>query len=105
MNILPLFKSQYSLGRSILTLEAAGSSLERGPDSIIDLAIENKLKKVFLIDDSMSGFLQAYKNLSEQKIKLIFGLRVTVCPDASDKTEDSRHRSSKYIILCKNEDG
>ena len=105
MKALPLFKSQYSLGRSILTLEAAGASLHRGPDSIIDLAIEHKLKKVFLIDDSMSGFLQAYKNLTEQKIKLVFGLRMTTCPNMDEKTEDSRHKSCKYVVLCKNENG
>tara|TARA_R100000008_G_scaffold72358_1_gene50522 strand:+ start:32 stop:790 length:759 start_codon:yes stop_codon:yes gene_type:complete len=105
MKVLPLFKSQYSLGRSILTLEAAESSLERGPDSIVDLALENDLKKVFLIDDTMSGFLQGYKNLAEKEIKLVFGLRVTVCPDMGEKNEDSRHKSCKYIVLCKNEAG
>ena len=105
MKVLPLFKSQYSLGRSILTLEGADASVEGGPDSIIDLAIANKMSKVFLVEDSMSGFLQAYKNLADQKIKLAFGLRITVCPDIDEKTEESRHKSCKYVLFCKNENG
>ena len=31
------FKSHYSIGKSILTLEEEGSSVEDGPQSIIDL--------------------------------------------------------------------
>lgn len=103
--VLPLFKSQYSLGRSILTLEQADSHQENGPDSIVDIALENDLSKVFLVEDSMSGFLQAHKNLSEKNIKLVFGFRVTACPDIEDKSEDSRSKSAKYVILCKNTAG
>ena len=103
--VLPLFKSHYSLGRSILTLGKAGVSEGNGPDSIVDIAIENNLKKVFLIEDSMSGFLEAYQNLSENNIKLVFGLRMIMCPDMYEKSEDSRTKSSKYIVLCKNTQG
>tara|TARA_R100000808_G_scaffold6858_1_gene20218 strand:- start:33425 stop:34189 length:765 start_codon:yes stop_codon:yes gene_type:complete len=104
-DILPLFKSQYSLGRSILTLEKAGSSEESGPDSIVDIAVENNLSKIFMVEDSMSGFLQAYDSLSEKKIDLVFGLRVTVCPTVEEKSEDAVSKSSKYVILCKNTEG
>ena len=44
MNIIPLFKSQYSIGKSILTLEKAESSQDDGPDSIIDICLKNNLK-------------------------------------------------------------
>lgn len=103
--MIPLFKSQYSLGRSILTLEAPDSLLKNGPRSIVELALENELKEVYLADDSMSGFLQAYKNLSENDIKLVFGLRITICSDMNERSEDERKKSSKYIIFCKNTDG
>ena len=55
--VLPLFKSQYSLGRSILTLENPDDMLDKGPDSIVDIAEKNDLKELFLRDDSMTGFL------------------------------------------------
>ena len=103
--VLPVFKSQYSLGRSILTLEKPDDMLDGGPDSIIDIAEKNGLEQVTLVDDSMTGFLQAYKNLKEKSIKLLFGLRVTICPDLNEKSEDSINGSCKYIILSKNTEG
>ena len=103
--VIPLFKSHYYIGRSILTLEKPEDMIQNGPDSIIQIAKEHKLDQVFLIEDSMSGFLQAYKNLQEENIKLIFGLKITVCPDMSEKNADSLLKSCKYVIVCKNTDG
>ena len=103
--VLPLFKSQYSLGRSVLTLEKSEDMLAGGPDSIVNMAEKDGLKELALVDDSMTGFLQAYKNLSEKNIKLMFGLRMTVCPDMDEKSEGSINESCKYIILSKNTSG
>jgi len=103
MDIIPLFKSHYSLGRSILTLEADSS--EGGPDSIPKIAKEEGLKEVFLVDDSMGGFLQAYTNLKEIGVKLNFGVRITVCQDLNTKNEDSLQTACKYIIFCRNKAG
>ena len=61
LNVLPLFKSHYSLGRSILSLSPPDEEGHR-PNSIFDLVKEAGLKEFFLVDDSMSGFLQAYVN-------------------------------------------
>ena len=45
MDILPLFKSHYSLGRSILTLDDEGEAENsKYPDSIIDIARNKSLK-------------------------------------------------------------
>ena len=103
--MIPLFKSQYSLGRSILTLYSPESLIEEGPDSIVDLAIKNNLKEVYLVDDAMSGFLEAYKNLTDNDIKLIFGLRLTVCADMLEKNKEEQSKESKYIIFAKNTNG
>ena len=103
--VIPLFKSHYSIGRSILTLEKAEDLIPNGPDSIIQIAKEHGLERVFLIEDSMSGFLQAYKNLQDEGVKLIFGLRITVCADMSEKNADSLLKSCKYVIVCKNTKG
>ncbi len=105
MEIIPLFKSQYSIGRSILTLEKKSSSSQKGPDSIIDICKDNDLSSFFLIDDSMSGFLQGYVNSTEADLKMIFGLRISVCPDITKKDSDSLNKTCKYIILAKNTNG
>lgn len=104
-DVLPLFKSHYSLGRSILTLEKHGDSPEDYPCSIIDIAKQNKLKKIFLVDDNMSGFLQAYTNCKDAGISLVFGLRIAICSDMLQKDEAALKETCKYIILAKNTRG
>ena len=102
--VIPLFKSHYSIGKSILTLEKKGS-LKNGPSSIIDICAENDLKELFLVEDSMGGFLEAYLNLKEIGASLRFGLRITVCADLSVKNEESLSKQSKVIIFANNRDG
>ena len=105
MKVIPFFKSHFSLGRSILTLEEPDSIIENGPRSIVDLAKKNKIERPFLIEDGMSSFLQAYTNFSNSKIDFVYGVRLTVCPDISIKNEESLGSSCKYIILIKNQEG
>ena len=103
--VLPLFKSHYSIGRSILTLFPRGSSDGVGPDSIIDICADSGLKELYLVDDSMTGFMEAYHNASEVNIDLRFGLRVNICEDISKKDKDYARSESKCILFCKNKSG
>jgi DNA polymerase-3 subunit alpha len=102
--MIPLFKSHYSLGRSILTLEDK-SEVDDYPDSIIQIAKENNLKEVFLVEDNMSSFLEAYTNTRNNDIKLNYGLRITITESIEDKSEESRSKNSKIIIFFKNNQG
>jgi len=104
MEVLPLFKSHYSIGRSILTLEDEEKE-ENQPDSIIDIAKDNKLKEIYLVEDNMTSFLQAYTNTKKYNINLRYGLRITVTDDIKDKTDDSRQKNCKFVIFFKNQDG
>jgi len=105
--VIPLFKSHYSLGRSILTLDMPKEFSDDRSDTIFDIVddITPELKDVFLVEDSMAGFLEAYSNAKELKKKLIFGLRLTFCPDCLEKSEEGRKNSYKNIIFIKNEAG
>jgi len=104
--VVPLFKSHYSLGRSILTLDMPKEEKEEGfSDSIFEIAEDDGLKEVFLVEDSITGFLEAYTNARELNKKLIFGLRLTFCPDCLKKNEEGRKNSFKNIIFIKNEKG
>jgi DNA polymerase-3 subunit alpha len=102
---LPVFKSHYSLGRSILTLEKAGSSSPSEPDSIIDLALENKINRVFLVEDGMSSFLEAYSNCKAAKLGLVYGVRISFTNNMLEKNEDSLKTTCKFVILIKNLQG
>ncbi len=104
MNVLPLFKSHYSVGRSILTFDKAGRS-EFGPVSIFTIVKENNLKEVAIVDDSISGFLEFQKNSSGIDCKFIYGVRLVVVTDMENKEPDSVKESSKIIIFIKNNEG
>ena len=104
--ITPIFKSHYSLGRSILTLKMPKEVKEdESSDSVFDICDEAGIKEMHLVDDNMAGFLEAFTNAEDLKIKLIFGLRLTFCPDSSNKSEDGRRNSYKNIVFAKNAKG
>jgi DNA polymerase III alpha subunit len=102
---LPLFKSHFSLGRSILTLEAPPKKPLSYPISIFDLLKQNNLDTLTLVDDCISGLLQASKQAAESKVKLIFGLRLDICEDMNQKDEPSLLRRAKYIVFARNPKG
>lgn len=104
--MLPLFKSHYSIGKSILTLNDPSDHKEGGSDSIFSIAQENNLKELVLVEDSLTGFLQAKKNADKLNMKLIFGLRIDMKEDASlTNKEDSSNSSHKIILFAKNSKG
>lgn len=102
MRTLALFKSHYSLSKSCLTYAKAGESAENEPASIVDLAVEAGLKQCFVVDDALSGALEAETNLKASNIALCFGLRLTVVPNIEDKNEESLEKESKIVVLAKN---
>jgi len=101
--MIPLFKSHYSIGKSILTLDAPEKVKEKGSDSIIDIALDAGLKQVILIEDTMHGFLEAKKRCDENNLQLIFGFRTNMCQEY--EVESDRVPSHKVIIFAKNDAG
>jgi len=104
-DILPIFTSHYSIGNSILKLDEAGKTPKGNPVSIIDLAKENGLKQVIVCDDRIDGFLEAYRNTQKAGIQLIFGLKVCMCADMQDKSEESLKTEHNIIIFIRNSQG
>lgn len=102
--VIPLFKSHFSIGKSILTLEEKNDE-ENEPDSIIQIAKDNKLKKVFLVEDCFSGFLQAYKNLKAHNIDLVFGIKFVFCDNINNKNEEELKKQHKLIIFANGNGG
>jgi hypothetical protein len=79
--MIPLFKSHYSIGNSLLKIE--------------DI-FEKDVDKIVLVEDSMTGFRKAKKESEKVKKQLVFGLRVNVA---------SENNSSKLIFFAKNNQG
>lgn len=102
--MVPLFKSNFSIGKSILTLEKPEDNPDDSrADSILQIAKENNLNQIVLVEDSMIGFLEAHKSCKSLNIQLIFGLRLNCCNDVLDENkEQSKH---KIIVFAKNDNG
>jgi DNA polymerase-3 subunit alpha len=103
--MIPIFKSHYSIGRSILTLKEKGVSTKGGPQSIIDLCTKNGIEDMYLVDDSMSGFLEGYINASSAGLNFRFGLRISICDDLEEKNEAALAKTSKVVVFANSQDG
>ena len=78
--MIPLFKTHYSIGRSILKT-----------DEVFKIANDNNLKQVVIVEDTLIGFLEANKHSIESDIDLVFGLRINACstiPKDKKKTKN-----------------
>lgn len=115
-NVLPLFKSHFSLGKSILTLdkpmEVPAEEEDRKkdeylirPDSVLEICRDAGIKKFFLVDDSISGFLQAYRNSEASDLEMVFGLRLVVTDDIDIKDDSYKKRESRIVLIAKNAQG
>ena len=103
--MLPLFKSHFSIGKSILTLDLPSKCSEHGSDSVFKIAEDNNFKEVILVEDSFNGFLQAKKNAEELDMKLIFGIRFLIAEDIDEKLSRDNNNKHRIIIFAKNDEG
>lgn len=101
--VVGLFKSHYSIGRSVLTLEKTKS--EKDADSILLLNKSLNREHFFLVEDSMSGFLECFTHCKDLSLDFSFGLRLSVTPNLNKKDEDSLSKQSKYVIFANNTKG
>lgn len=105
MSKIGLFTSHYSIGQSILTLENELEIKSNSPVSIISIAKTHKLNEIYLVENNMSGFIEAYQNTKKNNIDLHFGLKICVCEDITKKDESSFLTESNIIIWVLNSNG
>ena len=104
-NIIPLFTSDYSIGRSILPINKAGEIVENAPVSIVSIAQKYKIDPCYIIDDNLTGFIKTYKYFEEIKQQFIFGLKIIVVQDINKKDQDSLDHECKVVVFMKNSEG
>jgi len=102
--MIALFKSHYSIGKSILTLEDPSKVKDGGADSVVSIAKDEN--HITLVEDSLIGFLQAQKTAESLGKQLIFGLRIS-CSHLDSSTDQSNDTlcTHKIIIFAKNDTG
>lgn len=104
-NILPIFSSDASIGKSILTTDEAAEIDENAPISIFSIAKAYNLDKIIILDNSMVSFINCYKNAQKLGKQLIFGVKFKICSDAKDQSEASLSTLSNICIWMKNSNG
>ncbi len=109
-DIVPLFSSAVSLkDGGLFTVEKAGVAAKAGRThgavSLCDLAKEHGLKQLHLVDDRFANFFALQKNLKDIGCQLVFGLKMTVADDISDKSEASLKTESKVVIWMNGDGG
>tara|TARA_A100001037_G_C15062903_1_gene595638 strand:+ start:288 stop:1025 length:738 start_codon:yes stop_codon:yes gene_type:complete len=92
--MVPIFTSHYSIGKSILTLNEPRKSREFGPTSIFEIAEDNNIEHIFLVENTLTGFPQAVSTAERLGVKLSFGLMLNVC-----------EQGHKIIAFAKNSEG
>ncbi|MAG59884.1 hypothetical protein CMO96_03805 [Candidatus Woesebacteria bacterium] len=100
--MIPLFTSHYSIGKSILTLDHPSKVKPEGADSIFSIAQDHDLQEVVLVENALTGFLQAHNVAKDLGIKLIFGLKINVRPKETTNGDGGAH---KIIVFAKNAQG
>lgn len=108
MDTIPLFKTHYSIGKSILTLRDPSEVTLGGSESVIDISLDAGLKEVVLVEDNLHGLLEAKKRCEENNLNLVFGFRLTMCSeyvDEKDREAKKREQLHKVIIFAKNDAG
>ena len=65
--MVPLFKTHFSIGKSILRL-----------DDVDRIATDNNIDEIYLVEDSMTGFPEAFRLFGN---RLRFGLRLSIFND------------------------
>lgn len=95
--MIPLFKTNYSIGKSILTVKQGKS--EDGPDSVFGIAKEHGMERVVFVEDSLIGFLETFNHAKKEDIDFVFGLRLN-CSETDN--EDCKH---KIVVFAKDDMG
>lgn len=112
---IPIFTSDASLGRSILTsddfeiIEKKGTKkpkeIDENSTSIWTIANIHNLNPVHIVENSMVSFISHFKYAKKSARKLIFGVKFKLLQDATEKTESSFNTESEVIVWMKNSSG
>ncbi len=113
-NVLPVWKTHGSLGKSILTYEVNKKPNSNEDDfdihddaanSIIVIAKKHNINPLVVIEDSFLSFPSLYKYCKKHEIQLVFGLNFNLCNDVKEKSDKSLLTNSKVSVLMKNSAG
>ena len=83
-----LWKSHYSVGRSILK-----------PERILELCKLNNEKRAIFVEDTFAGFRKTFQLFDNSGVQLIYGIRLSAVQSSNEE------QPSKIIFFAKNDAG
>lgn len=109
-DLIPIFTTHHSISESILTVEAdifqkkdkAKVDLNASPISCLALAKHYGQESLLVVESDISSYWKLYKNTKDLGLKLVYGVKLTVCADMHDKDPSSEKTESSVVILFKN---
>lgn len=104
-DIIPIFTSDGSISKSILTSDESAEIKDDAPVSIWSIAKEFNIDPVVILETSMVNFISHYKNAQKLGKQLIFGCRFRIVNDNYDLSEDSMKTESCVSVFMKNSNG
>jgi len=87
--VIPLFKSTFSIGRSLLRVE-----------DLVDIAESGEIKKMILVEDNFYGFRVINKAFLNTDVPMVFGVKLPVVQSSC-----YLEKPSKLIFFPKNNKG
>lgn len=96
-----LFKTYYSIGKSIIQVNPRGKSSSGRTPNLADICVQNNIKTAVVVDDSMAGIWPIHNTLADTGVGLIFGLRISFVDDAENKSDSSNKSEHKNIVFIK----
>lgn len=96
IDTIPLFKTCYSRGKSIIHIKKP--KFKGGHASLLNILPNSNLSKVFLVEDNMGGFIDSKEAVESLGLQFIFGWRF-LCRNDEAEEEDSFY---KFILVPKN---
>jgi DNA polymerase III alpha subunit len=94
IDTIPLFKTCYSRGKSIIHIKKP--KFKGGHASLLNILPNSNLSKVFLVEDNMGGFIDSKEAVESLGLQFIFGWRL-LCKN--DGEEESFY---KFVLVPKN---
>lgn len=100
-NALPIFTSHYSR-KSILTFDTVADAKKNNKTSIFTICKDFNIERPFIVENSMTGFMEMYKNAQKESIFPRFGLRKEFVSDLSETGKENAH---KVVVFIANTQG
>ena len=87
--MIPLFKSNFSIGKSLLRVE-----------DLVDIAQSGDINKMILVEDNFYGFRVVNKAFLEIGVPMIYGVRLPVV-ESNFYLEKQKNLNLKFTLLPK----